>query len=141
MIDTKDVVRMKIPYPDISADLAVSSHMYICKSVKGSSYEYVKCQTLKPKMLAGKLLKHYVDEEADQSRNPFQRTTRIDCDKVFTTKSVQYDSRLKTTSRPDVCQELFDLVMDELVADGYTVIKMDEDALTRINPMITKVDK
>lgn len=139
MIDAKDVVRMKIPYPDINAELAVSSHMYICKSVCGSVYEFVKCQTLKPKMLAGKLLRHYVDEEADRSRNPFQRTTRIDCDKVFTTKSVQYDSRLRTTSRPDICQELYDKVMEELDADGYAIIEMNEEELTGINPMITKI--
>lgn len=139
MINTRDVIRMRIPYPDISAGLAVSSHMYICKSVNGSVYEYVKCQTLKPKMLAGNLLKHYVDEEADISRNPFLRTTRIDCDKVFVTNSVQYDSRLKTTTRPDVCNELYDAVIKELNADGYDTIEMDEDELTSINPMITKI--
>lgn len=141
MINAKDVVRMKIPYPDISADLAVSSHMYICKSVCESAYEYVKCQTLKPKMLAGNLLSHYVDEEADKTRNPFQRTTRIDCDKVFTTKSVQYDSRLKTTVRPDICQELYEQVMKELAADGYVIIEMNEEELTGINPMITKIQE
>lgn len=141
MINAKDVVRMKIPYPDISANLAVSSHMYICKSVSGNVYEYVRCQTLKPKMLVGTLLKHYVDEEADILRNPFQRTTRIDCDKVFTTKSVQYDSRLKTTVRPDICQELYDQVMEEVVADRYVVIEMNEEELTSINPMITKIQE
>lgn len=75
-------------------------------------------------MLTGTLLEHYIDEEANLSRNPFQRTTRIDCDKIFTTKSVQYDDRLKTISRPDICQELYDKVMEELAVDGYAVIEI-----------------
>lgn len=130
---------MKVPYPDINAELAVSSHMYICKEVNGSIYEFVKCQTLKPKMLASKLFKHYVDEEADISRNPFQRTTRIDCNKVFVTKSVRYDDFLKTTTRPDVCQELYNVVMEEVDSDGHEIIEMNEDELISINPMISKI--
>lgn len=139
MINIRDVIRMRIPYPNISAELAVNSHMYICKSVNGNVYEYAKCQTLKPKMLASKLFKHYVDEKADILRNPFQRATRIDCDKVFVTDSVRYDDALKTTIRPDVCHELYDMVIGELAADGYDTIKMDENELTKINPMITKI--
>lgn len=88
MINQRDVIRMRIPYPDINSDLAVMSHMYICKKADGSLYEYVKCQTLKPAMLSGRLLKHFVDENADISRNPFKRATRIDCDKIFYTDSV-----------------------------------------------------
>lgn len=131
---------MKVPYPDISSDLAVTAHMYICKRADGSAYEYIKCQTLKPKMLASKRFKHFVDEDADISRNPFQKTTRIDCDKIFATTSVQYDDRLKTTARPDVCQELYNAVMEELNLDGYSTINMDENELTSVNPLITKSD-
>lgn len=139
MINQRDVIRMKIPYPDISSDLAVTSHMYICKRTDGRAYEYVKCQTLKPKMLASRLFKHFVDEDADISRNPFQRTTRIDCDKVFATDSVLYDDKLKTTARPDVCQELYDIIMDELNLDGYDTINMNENDLISVNPLITKI--
>lgn len=130
---------MRIPYPNIDAKLAVNSHMYICKEVVGNVYKYIKCQTLKPKMLSSTLFKHFVDEDADISRNPFQRTTRIDCDKIFVTDSVQYDDRLKTTTRPDICQELYNTVIGELNADGYATIKMNEDELISINPMITKL--
>lgn len=130
---------MKIPYPNISDKLAVSAHMYICKNVKDNVYEYVKCQTLKPKMLTSKILKHFVDEEADILRNPFQKATRIDCDKLFVTNSVQYDNGLKTVTRPDVCQELYDTVMKELDEDGNEEIKLNEDELISLNSMIKKV--
>lgn len=139
MINPKDVIRMKIPYPNISDKLAVSAHMYICKNVKDNVYEYVKCQTLKPKMLTSKILKHFVDEEADILRNPFQKATRIDCDKLFVTDSVQYDNGLKTVTRPDVCQELYDTVMKELDEDGNEEIKLNEDELISLNSMIKKV--
>lgn len=139
MINTKDVIRMKMPYPSVSDKLAVSSHMYICKKADGLNYEYVKCQTLKPYMLANPIFKHYVDEDADISRNPFQRRTRIDCDKTFSTSKVQYDDGLKTITRPDVCQELYDNVIQELKADGYDKIAVNENELITINFMITKV--
>ncbi len=130
---------MRIPYPGISSDLALAAHMYICKKADGNLHEYVKCQTLKPKMLTGGLLRHFVDEAADIARNPFQRATRIDCDKIFYTDSVQYDDGMKTTARPDVCQSLYDMVIRELDADGYLSIELDGDVLASINPMITKI--
>ncbi len=139
MINKRDVIRMKVPYPSIGAQLAVSSHMYVCITVDGSMYEYVKCQTLKPKMLASRRFKHFIDEQPDVSRNPFQRMTRIDCDKVFVTKSVQYGDGLKTNRRPDVCQELYDMIVEEVNKDGYDSIGMNEDELTRINPLIVKM--
>lgn len=130
---------MKIPYPGIGSDLAVTSHMYICRKADGDYYEYVKCQTLKPAMLYNSLFKHCVDENADIARNPFQRTTRIDCDKMFCTDSVRYDDRLKTVVRPDVCQELYNMVAKELEADGYKKIGLDADILSLINPLINKI--
>lgn len=139
MINKRDVICMKIPYPDIGSGLALKPHLYICKNVCDNSYEYIKCQTLKPAMLIHSPTRHFVDEPADISRNPFQRTTRIDCDKIFTTTSVQYDDRLKTSLRPDICQELYDSVLMELSADGYVKVAIDEDKLTHINSLITKV--
>lgn len=139
MINKRDVIRMKVPYPSISAQLAVSSHMYVCKNVDGTMYEYVKCQTLKPKMLASRRFKRFIDEQPDVLRNPFQRATRIDCDKVFVTKSVRYGEGLKTNRRPDVCQELYDMIVEEVNKDGYDSIGMNEDELTRINPLIVKI--
>lgn len=139
MISAKDVLRLRIPYPSISDKLAISSHMYICKTANATDYEYVKCQTLKPYMLANPIFKHYVDEPADISRNPFQRTTRIDCDKTFSSSGLQYNDKLKTTSRPDICQELYDEIIRELSKDGYDEITMDSNKLMSINPLVTKI--
>lgn len=129
---------MKVPYPDVNAGLAAKAHMYICKHNDNDSYEFVKCQTLKPKMLFNNHFKHFVDEEADISRNPFNHMTRIDCDKVFTTENVQYDETLRTTIRPDVCQELYNEIIEELNEDGYDIIQMNEEELTNINSKINQ---
>lgn len=108
LIREKDVIRMKVPFPTISAGLAVQAHMYICGHDSAPDYGFMKCQTLKPQMLGSAKFRHYIDEPADISRNPFSRTSRIDCDKFFVTESVRYGDGLKTTSRPDVCQDLYD---------------------------------
>lgn len=90
-------------------------------------------------MLGSSLFQHYVDEAADAARNPFAHTTRIDCDKLFTTSSIQYDDSMKTTTRTDVCQELYDLVKKELAADGYQTFSLNEDEMVSINPPMRKI--
>lgn len=139
MINTRDVVRMKVPYPNMDSGLAAAAHMYICKENKGHKYEYIKCQTLKPYMLTENHMRHYCDEDADISRNPFRRTTRIDCDKLFQTRTVEYADGLKTTLRPDICLELYNDVLKELYADGYMSIDMDEIGLQDLNSLITPI--
>lgn len=137
LINTKDVIRMKIPYPSIGSGLAVKSHMYICKTAYSPHHEFIKCQTLKPSMIGSNLIKHFCDELPDISRNPFQHATRIDCDKLFITNNVQYDAQLRTTTRPDVCEKLFSDVLSELAADGYIQNFLNEQQLQLLNPLIT----
>lgn len=127
---------MKVPYPTINDSLAVNSHMYICHMVNGGIYEFVKCQTLKPYMLKNNVLRHYLDEAADITRNPFSRTTRIDCDKAFITYNTIYNDKLKTTARPDVSEDVFIDMEDELQADGYLIVKVQEDELRVLNSLI-----
>lgn len=62
---------------------------------------------------------HYWDECPDLARNPFNVPTRIDCDKEFVTEKVQYADGMKTSNRPDVCQDTMDSVESELNAGGY----------------------
>ena len=130
---------MKVPFPSISDRLAAQAHMYICGKDINPEYGFIKCQTLKPYMLKCSVIAHYVDEIADPSRNPFGRPSRIDCDKFFVTSSVRYDDRLKTTSRPDVCQALYDDVQRELTSDGYTIVPINETELVSINQFFTKI--
>ena len=139
MIKEKDVVRMKVPYPSINDGLALSSHMYICKTADSTLREFVKCQTLKPYMLIRGTMKHYCDEQPDILRNPFKHTTRIDCDKLFATNTVKYDLRLRTDARTDICQSLYDEITKELEQDGYTNINMNEAELKGLNPYITSI--
>ena len=139
MIDEKDVIRMKIPYPTIQGGLAAKSHMYICKKSQVPNHEFIKCQTLKPYMLYQNIMQHYYDEEADINRNPFRRKTRIDCDKLFTTRTVQYDPRMKTSPRSDVCEELYRDVLRELTADGYETVALDEEQLKYLNYLIQDI--
>jgi len=140
LINSKDVIRMKIPYPSIHSGLAVKSHMYICKTAASPLHEFVKCQTLKPKMIGSKLTKHYCDEFPNSSRNPFQHATRIDCDKLFITNGVQYHSKMRTNKRPNVSQSLFSDVLSELAKDGYIKKHLDEQKLQELNPLISKIE-
>ena len=48
-----------------------------------------------------------------------------------------YDLNLRTTSRVDICQELYDEITNELEKDGYQEIMMNQNELTSLNPLIT----
>lgn len=139
LINTKDVITMLMPYPNISSDLAVKPHMYICWHSNTPNYKFVKCQSLKPSMIGDPKFVHYVDEPADITRNPFKRTSRIDCDKSFATISVTYDDRLRTTLRPDVCEDLFTSILEKLYCDGYSEPAIDEAELITLNRYIQPV--
>lgn len=139
MIEIRDVIRMKIPFPWMTSGLALKAHMYICKNVISSDYEFVKCQTLKPSMIGNSNFpaKHYIDERPDITRNPFVNPTRIDCDKVFLSSGANYADSMKTTSRPDVCPELFSEVIHELEIDGYEKNKLDIEQLKLLNHSVS----
>lgn len=139
MINERDVLRMKVPYPSVDSKLAASSHMYICQNAKSPHYSFVKCQTLKPYMLVNNTMKHYCDEQPDRSRNPFQKVTRIDCDKLFSTHAVSYHDSLKTTIRDDVCVELYRAVERELYEEGYLDIPIHEGDLVKLNVLVNKI--
>lgn len=136
MINQKDVIRMKVPFPTINDNLAVKSHMYICRTHKSYYHEFVKCQTLKPYMLFNNPMKHFVDEPADINRNPFVHATRIDCDKVFATYNVTYADILKTTLRSNISNDVFELIEHELLADGFIRINISENDLKSLNSFI-----
>lgn len=136
MIKQKEVIRMKVPYPSITDGMALSPHMYICRTASNEKYEYVKCQTLKPYMLISNPMKHYHDEDPDLERNPFKRTTRIDCDKLFLTYTVTYDAKLKTKTRADVCDELFNIIEQKFSYNEYEKIDVNESNLKTLNSLI-----
>jgi hypothetical protein len=139
LIREKDVIRMKVPFPSIRSGLALKPHMYICYKDTNPDYGFIKCQTLKPYMLSSNTMIHYVDEPANLSRNPFVHASRIDCDKLFVTSTVYYNDELKTVSRPDVCQELFNEVKNELLTDGYITVSINEDELSALNYLIRRI--
>lgn len=142
MIDERSVIRMKFPYPSINSRLAVQAHMYICKSSEHPKFSFVKCQTLKPYMLINNPLRHFIDELVNIERNPFSRTTRIDCDKLFSTWKVSYGDGLLATRRHDVCQALYDDVLAELEQDGWEDVAIEnEREIAELNPLITFIEE
>lgn len=139
MIDRKDVVTIRIPFPDISSDLAFRPHMYICHWARHKVKRFVKCQSLKPYMLTYKTINHFVDEKPDPNRNPFTRLTRIDCDKEFYTTNLRYPLSLRTTTRPDVCDELIQIVDTKLICDSCDSHALDEQEMTKLNNSVYRI--
>lgn len=133
MIETRDVVRLYMPFPDITSDLAVKLHMYICRESHDDSYVYLKCQSLKPSMIGDPRFVYYVDEDANSTRNPFRHTTRIDCDKLFGIRDVIMEDSLKLGTHCKVSENLMNDIETVLKASRPEVIQMDREEVRRIN--------
>lgn len=126
---------MKIPYPDISSDLALKPHMYIYTINNESKKKFVKCQTFKPTLLG--TMSTFIAEPPDYSRNPFRTPSIIDCDKLFSTNRVRYDERLRTTDRPDVCSNLYNEIIAKIGSNNSIQnISLNETNLIALNPLI-----
>jgi len=136
LIEEREVVRLKIPYPDIQSDLAKAVHMYICVKKVHSTKRLVKCQSMKLKnIIGGAGISNYIIENADSNRNPFAHTTLIDCDKLFSVDAL-IPRTLLTESRPDIAPELFQAILSKL-ADGVpSKHKLSKTELEYLNPKI-----
>ncbi|MDC4181933.1 hypothetical protein [Mycoplasma bradburyae] len=143
MINLKDVITIKIPYPDLENDLALTAHMYICIKRNINTLYFVQCQRVKLYMKKSnyKDIKNFIDEEPNIQRNPFKFETRINCDKLFFTKSSRYDNALKTN--PGISNELYESIMDKLNNNQNDIeeIHLDEEKLWEINKRFTALKK
>lgn len=134
MTKIKDVITVKIPFPDIDSNLAVNPHMYLCIQ-DGVNKKFLSCQTRKPMLLAkNRPPFRYVDENVDPSRNPFNKATLIGCDYAFCFDKIHVSSRLLTVTRRDVCEEVYDKVIKEIQHTKFIDKSIDTSALISINP-------
>jgi len=125
LIDTKDVIKLLIPFPNIDSKLAVQAHMYICIDKSNVAFEFVKCD----KLVIGKDIKfkRYVLTKPNIQHNPFIRTTIIDCDKTFTTTGIHYPKSLLTTKRKDISEDLYREIMNTL--ENHQVFHINKNEL------------
>ena len=123
MIDKKDVIRLKIPFPNIDSGLALKSHMYICKKNVNYDKELIKCQTFKPKLIF--LLKNFLKEDPNSLRNPFKNTTIIDLDKVI------IPLELKTDIKSKVSEDLYNDLLSK--CKNPDIFQIDNMSFVKIN--------
>lgn len=134
LIDKADVITMRVPFPNINSSLALKSHMYICIQ-NGNNKEFIKCQRFKiTHILAGLPPNQYLIEEPNINRNPFIKTTIIDCDKSFCVSCVIIDKKLLATR--NVCNELLDSVMEKITHSNFSKENLDPITLSALNCLI-----
>ncbi|MGZ9428709.1 hypothetical protein [Mycoplasma sp. 1012] len=136
MIKIKDVIKMRIPFPNKFGYLARKSHMYICINKVNKKCEFIKCQTYKLKTIDNNIVNNFYEEEPNIDRNPFLLNTLIDLDKVFITYNVKYDEKLKTEIRPNISDSLFKILQNKLKKQKFIKIYLDEEQLKLLNNLI-----
>lgn len=113
MIKKRDVLKVKVPFPDIDSGLAKKSHMYICVDEKYQDIYTVKCQTFKNELLKNPGIKHYKIVRPSLTDNPFQRPTLLEFNKIFQfINGVNFGNNLKT--QIGISRQLYSDIYSEL---------------------------
>ena len=137
MINKREVINLKLPFPNIDSGLARIRHMYICKDSQ-LNYSFVKSQTFKASILLH--VKNYIVEPPNLARNPFSKKTLIDLDKEFHINKSVIISResLCRGPRQDVCEELFEEIIgntDNPLHKEFldeAIIDLNQDYLSKV---------
>ena len=134
MIEKKDVIRMRIPFPKTDAELARKAHMYICIENKYPK-KFLKCQTETPNRVRPNSPPYqYIKTMPDLHHNPFLSPTLIDCDKSFVMDhDIVINKKLLTTKRRDISAELFAKLEEKIKHDNFTEVILDTKTVARLN--------
>ncbi|MCL1896777.1 MAG: hypothetical protein FWG03_09540 [Clostridiales bacterium] len=133
MIEKKEVVHVKVPYPDISPGLAKRVHTYICAKKAYAAKRLVKCQSMKlSSIIRGAGVTNYIVESSNAARNPFPRTTLIDCDKLYIA-DIKIPRTLLATPRPDVSQKLYEEIIEKITIGLPSRHKLPRDETAVLN--------
>ncbi|MBU5272851.1 hypothetical protein ACN9UU_08365 [Staphylococcus caprae] len=104
MINIRDVVKIKMPFPNISSALACRAHMYIC--CDNSDFDKViKVQTFKPFLLTR--IENYLDSDYYIGEHPFKDKSLIDLDKCFNIEKGKLTKKLKVANNNGQISERF----------------------------------
>lgn len=134
MISQADVVEINVPFPNTDPKLALQAHMFICIQ-DGNDKEFVICQSFKPThLLPNYPPKQYLIEEKNENRNPFSKTTTIDCDRSFCICSVTIDKKI--LAYRNVCCELFDSIIRKIKHSDFYKEYLDPIILSIQNHFI-----
>lgn len=137
MLNNKQVITLLSPWPNSSSPLTKIRHMYICKESHDNTCEFFICTHISPDNL-NEIQSGMVDEFPDVTRNPFRRPTRINCRIVHKSTGVDYDASLLTTIRPDICDELYERLLQEYDHSFKLVAVLDTEAILALNPTTTR---
>lgn len=131
MINLRDVIKLRVPYPDVTSELAKKSHMYICVGESDPACELVKCQRFKPyhHERNSMPLKRVV-EQPNSNRNPFRHPTVIDLDKRFSATRSLFPDQLKASR--GISDALLMEIRDKIL-DATECVELSDDELKAIN--------
>ena len=133
MIEKREVVQIKVACPGISPGVAKKVHIYVCAKKAYSAKRLVKCRSMKlSNIIWGAGVANYIVEKANAARNPFTRTTMIDCDRLFVA-DVSIPRSLLAGIRPDISQKLYDEVMEKITIGIPSRHKLPRDQMAALN--------
>jgi len=124
-----------MPYPSIDSELAMISHMFICKK-SGNAKELLKIQTIKNKhKLDGFPITNYYKLNANDIKNPCKKDSFVDLEKDFILNNVVIPINLTTT--PSLHDIHFNKILGKIGI--YENIEIDLASFLSVNYKCTRL--
>jgi len=141
MIEKKDVITMRIPFPKVDSKLARVAHMYICLENKYPK-KFLKCQSAYDYLKDIKVPPYkFIEVAPDVRHNPFCKPTLIDCDKSFSMdQDVIFNRNSLHRRRRDVSDELFAKLKEKILHGDFREIVLPAKIVAQLNDRIELVN-
>lgn len=132
MINQRDVVTIRIPFPDIASTLAVRSHMHICFQ-PGIEKQLLKIQTYKHKHDINMPCKNYIILQSNSYEHPCRNKSIIDLDKLFLVNNIRIPRDL-LAERP-ISENIYNEIKNKL--ENPLLENLDNNLFIQINTRCT----
>ena len=140
MIKKRDVIRMLLPFPNLSSTLARKPHMYVCLESEHPK-RFITCQSIKPYLMEPDMPPYqFIEVMPDIRHSPFIKPTLLNCDTNFSVDNEIVINRvLLTTKRRDISEELFGKLEENINHNKFREIVIDAKVVTQLNEKIKLV--
>ncbi|MCV2501884.1 hypothetical protein [Melissococcus plutonius] len=135
-----DVLKLKVPYPNIKSGLAQKRHMYIFAERREKGKGLFVCTSKKPKHSKKGVppLNRFeiLPEEVPRTKSPFLRATLVDCDRLFFLSGVSVPLTLLTHPRC-ICREYLEKILQiKKNNQECEIIPLEINSIISLNPSL-----
>ncbi|MGL9742736.1 hypothetical protein [Enterococcus sp. DIV1368c] len=136
-----DVIKLKVPYPNVESGLAKKRHMYVFAERHETGKGLFVCTSKKPKHIKKGIppfnrFEISPEEEGCRVKSPFIKTTLVDCDRLFFLNGISVPMALLTEPRC-ICKEYLEKILSIRKNNKKCeIVTLKSESIISLNPSL-----